>query len=105
MHHFVTFLLSEASSAHAPWTKFLDLLGALRDRCSDFAIMPDGRTLEEHYQCDVKGYPTCIVGSHRPSLRDVDLEAEYLNLWHIWAANNPEILSDLIKAALEKLKP
>lgn len=22
-----------------------------------YAIMPDGRSIEQHYQCDVKGYP------------------------------------------------
>ena len=64
-----------------------------------YARMPDGRTLEQHYQCDVKGYdPGGInwkLGKGRPPLRDVDLWEEYLSLWRIWAEEHHEELADL----------
>lgn len=68
-----------------------------------FALMPDGRTLENHYQCDVK--------QHNPggtNWRDYKgqppknkyltpelLYAKYLELWQIWANHNPDLIADL----------
>ena len=41
------------------------------------AIMPDGRTIEQHYQCGVKGYQpggtNWKLGKGKPPLRDTDL--------------------------------
>lgn len=67
------------------------------------ARMPDGRTIEEHYQCDVKGYDVggtnWKLGKGKPAIREVDLWSSYLILWTIWALNNPIIyeLKDLAK--------
>lgn len=64
-----------------------------------YARMPDGRSLEQHYQCDVKGYDpggtNWRLGKGNPPVREVDLWEEYLNLWRIWAAGNQESLNDL----------
>lgn len=64
------------------------------------AKMPDGRTVEQHYQCDVKGYDTGGVnwrlGKGKPPLdKQKDLWNEYLKLWKIWAENNPKLLEEL----------
>jgi len=69
------------------------------------AIMPDGRSLEMHYQCDVKGYDPggrrWRLGKGKPPLdTSKDLWAEYLNLWRIWAKHNEELIRELaIQAA------
>lgn len=68
------------------------------------ARMPDGRTIEAHYQCDVKGYNpggrNWQAGKGKPSLRPVDQWVEYLALWQRWARENPGLIEDLrVKAA------
>lgn len=67
------------------------------------ARMPDGRTIEEWYQCDIKGYPNWRAGKGKPPLREMSREKLwqcYLLLWEIWAGENPELLADLrIRAA------
>lgn len=71
-----------------------------------YAIMPDGRSLEMHYQCDVKGYDfggtNWTLGKGKPPKRKCDLWFEYLNLWRIWVNNRPQRLvvlkEELIKA-------
>lgn len=69
------------------------------------AIMPDGRTIEQHYQCDVKGYQpggtNWKLGKGKPPLRDTDLWSEYLNLWRIWAKNNTQLIQTLYIAATQ----
>ena len=63
------------------------------------AIMPDGRSIEQHYQCDVKGYDpqgtNWRLGKGKPPLRDVDLWSQYLMLWTVWAVNNPIAINEL----------
>lgn len=63
------------------------------------AIMPDGRSLEMHYQCDVKGYDVggtnWWLGIGKPPLKEVDTWKAYLNLWIIWAHNNMPLIYDL----------
>lgn len=63
------------------------------------AYLPDGRSIEEHYQCDVKGYdpggknwrrgkgqPSLATTSHRDGSSTTDeLFDEYLILWRLWA--------------------
>lgn len=65
------------------------------------AVMPDGRTLEQHYQCDVKGYDpggkNWRLGKGNPPIRDVDLWEEYLHLWRIWADVNMPKLRELFQ--------
>jgi hypothetical protein len=68
-----------------------------------FAVMPDGRTIEQHYQCDIKGYEpggkNWRIGKGKPPIRDVDLWNEYLNLWKIWASTHIELLRELYTAS------
>lgn len=56
------------------------------------ALMPDNRSIECHYQCDVKSYdPGGInwrLGKGKPPLVAVDLWESYLALWRTWAALN-----------------
>lgn len=65
-----------------------------------YAIMPDGRSLECHYQCDVKqfepGGTNWMLGKGKPPLNpNTDLWAEYLKLWKIWARDNIPLLREL----------
>lgn len=64
-----------------------------------FAKMADGRTIEEHYQCDIKGYPSWRAGKGKPPLRDVDLHTEYVNLWKTWAKDNMDLIEELASLA------
>jgi hypothetical protein len=57
------------------------------------ALMPDGRSIEQHYQCDVKGYQpggtNWRLGKGKPPLnRSTDLWTAYLALWRTWATNH-----------------
>lgn len=72
------------------------------------AYLPDGRSIEQHYQCDVKGYDPggkdWRLGKGKPPLRNLsqeDLYNEYLNLWKIWANNNILWMRYLYKKAIE----
>lgn len=72
------------------------------------AIMPDGRSIEQHYQCDVKGYDpggrNWRLGKGRPPLDpSTDLWQEYLNLWRQWSANNLPLMRELYRAATSKV--
>lgn len=58
-----------------------------------FAKLPDGRTIEMHYQCDVKGYDPggrdWKLGKGKPTLDPTitsqELWRAYLRLWQEWA--------------------
>ena len=67
------------------------------------AVLKDGRSIEQHYQCDIKGYDPCgkdwRLGKGKPSLRDLDLYTEYLNLWRAWAQDNLPLMRELYHAA------
>ena len=70
------------------------------------AILPDGRTIEEHYQCDVKGYDiggrNWRLGKGKPPLdRSQDMYACYLALWAVWARAHPNLLDQLSAAVCE----
>lgn len=67
------------------------------------ARLKDGRTIEEAYQCGIKGYDTIQQGKGRPPL-DEDISQEelwhdYLDLWVSWAYENPEKMELLRKEA------
>lgn len=69
-----------------------------------FARMPDGRTVEMHYQCDVKGYQpggtAWRLGKGKPPLdRSIDLYAAYKALWLEWAENHKPEMRELYVAA------
>lgn len=63
------------------------------------ATMPDGRTIEQHYQCDVKGYDpggtNWKLGKGKPPIRECDFWEEYLALWKVWAEDNKPALREL----------
>lgn len=73
-----------------------------------YAKMPDGRSLEMHYQCDVKGYD---VGGHNwrkgkgnPSLRhndNDDLYEDYLSLWKQYFSQG-DLLQRMFNYLVEK---
>lgn len=65
-----------------------------------FAVMPDGRTIEQHYQCDVKGYQPggtdWRLGKGKlPLDRTKDLWSEYLALWITWSQYHPDLIEEL----------
>lgn len=64
--------------------------------------MPDGRSIECHYQCDVKGYDVggrnWRLGKGKPPrypMTKDELWQKYLRLWEIWASNNKELIQEL----------
>jgi predicted glycosyl hydrolase (DUF1957 family) len=68
-----------------------------------FALMPDGRTIEAHYQCDVKGIAPGSsdwrLGKGKPPVdKSIDSWGEYKKLWTIWADNNPDLMRELSEA-------
>ena len=71
------------------------------------ARMPDGRTIEEHYQCDVKGYQpggtNWRLGKGKPPKdRSKDMYQEYLGLWEVWAFANTAWMDELGRAGEAK---
>lgn len=71
------------------------------------AIMPDGRSIECHYQCCIKGYDpggtNWRLGKGKPGLDpSVDLWQQYLNLWRIWSNNNLPLMRELYFLSKDK---
>ena len=87
------------------WSRFkgYELSSQGDKRFSAFnATMPDGRTIEQHYQCDVKGYDiggtNWRLGKGKPPVVDKTKEQlwqEYLSLWRAWSVNNLPLLREL----------
>lgn len=72
-----------------------------------YATLRDGRTIEEAYQLDVKGYRVhgsdWRIGKGQPALREgVDLWTEYKALWETWAQENPAPMTTLAEKAKGK---
>lgn len=72
-----------------------------------FALMGDGRTIEQHYQCDIKGYDPggtdWKAGKGKPAVNpETDLWAGYLNLWRQWSAVNLPLMRELFLLARDK---
>lgn len=67
-----------------------------------YAVLDDGYTIESSYQLLIKGYwivgDDWRFGKSKPPLvrisRD-DLWQAYLNLWRLWASQNPELMAEL----------
>lgn len=66
------------------------------------ARLRDGRTIEEAYQLDVKGYRKYgndwRLGKGKHAINGLsfdDLWAAYLGLWRQWACENPLLIADL----------
>ena len=73
------------------------------------AKMPDGRSIEEWYQCDLKGHDpggtNWKLGKGKPPLLDYkgdELWMAYLTLWRIWAIHNSDLMVELANLALAK---
>lgn len=69
-----------------------------------FARLKDGRTIEQAYQLDVKGYRAISsdwkVGKGKKPINGcVNLWAQYLALWIIWCDENPRLVEDLRASA------
>lgn len=69
-----------------------------------FAVLPDGRTIEEAYQLDVKGYRSLTddwrFAKGKPALVEKthdELFSEYLALWEEWAAYNQDLIDELVQ--------
>jgi hypothetical protein len=69
-----------------------------------YARLADGRSIEEAYQLDVKGYRVegnnPMLGKGKPPLKKCthdELYVEYLKLWFQWATENPELIEELQK--------
>lgn len=73
------------------------------ERFSAFnAILHDGRSIEMHYQCDVKGYDlggtNWRLGKGKPPVFHMNedyLFYRYYRLWEIWAIGNPDLIQEL----------
>ena len=73
------------------------------------AVMPDKRSLEAWYQCDLKGYDIggtqIALGKGLPPLvpyAEGELFQAYKNLWRIWALHNRKLLKELYTLAQRK---
>ncbi|OAM91682.1 hypothetical protein OH491_24750 [Termitidicoccus mucosus] len=71
-----------------------------------YATLPDGRTIEQAYQLDVKGYRKFgnnpMLGKGKPPLKpfpEDSLWLAYLDLWRTWAIANPTLLHELRELA------
>ena len=65
-----------------------------------FAVLPDGRSVEQHYQCDIKGYVVgglnWRLGKGKPPLNPkIDTWGEYLKLWEIWSSRHYMLMIEL----------
>jgi hypothetical protein len=74
-----------------------------------FAKLNDGRTIEEAYQLDVKGYRATTSrwqdGKGKPALNGKsrrELWAEYLGLWQTYISENQVLLTELRASAAGK---
>jgi len=67
------------------------------------AKLKSGKTIEEAYQTDVKGYKTVKEGKGKPPKdTSIDTYAEYKKLWEQWAKENPELINELAEKAQGK---
>ncbi len=66
-----------------------------------FARLKDGRTIEEAYQLDVKGYRSqgndWRIGKGKPPLKNVDLWESYKGLWRLWSTEQPHQFDELCR--------
>lgn len=72
------------------------------------AILQDGRSIEQHYQCCVKGYDpkgtNWKLGKGKPPIAymtHAELYDKYLALWKEWAQDHPEEMKELRIHAIE----
>jgi len=64
------------------------------------AKLSDGKSIEYHYQVNVKGYPSIKAGKGKPPKdTSIDSYGEYKKLWERFAKENPKKIKALKKAA------
>jgi hypothetical protein len=70
------------------------------------ALMPDGRSIEHWYQCDVKGFEpggtNWRLGKGKPPIYGWSEQAiwdMYVSLWRVWALKHLSEMLDLKEAA------
>jgi hypothetical protein len=75
-----------------------------------YAKLEDGRTIEECYQLDVKGYRQVTDDWRFPKgkpplikMHPDDLWKAYKALWQMWADENPELIELLRRAAVSRV--
>ena len=75
-----------------------------------YAKLPDGRSIEDAYQLDIKGYRiygnSYTLGKGKPPLNKMSKETlylEYRNLWVMWAEEHPDMLLQLCTLAKNKI--
>lgn len=72
-----------------------------------YATLADGRSIEEHYQCDLKGFNPggsnwrAWKGRECRTKSREQLWQEYLGLWRTWAAAHPELMRTLRREVME----
>jgi len=72
------------------------------------AILEDGRTIEQHYKLDLKGFDpggtNWRLNKGKPPVTPMDQEAlykRYLSLWKRWALDHPSEMQELRQRAIE----
>lgn len=105
---------SKITASNYPWARTADnsyeVSSAGDTRFSALvAKLADGRTIEEAYQLDVKGYRSqgndWKLGKGKPPIRNITKEQqweEYKDLWRTYLKENPELLKDLREKAKGK---
>lgn len=66
------------------------------------AKLSDGRSIEEHYQVDIKGYASIQEGKSKPAKEDIDLYPQYKALWARYLEENPKALKVLLFKASQE---
>lgn len=71
------------------------------------AILHDGRSIEMHYQCDIKGFDVggtnWRLGKGKPPIMDYSehsLLLSYIDLWKEWVDNNIPLMRELYRHAV-----
>jgi hypothetical protein len=70
------------------------------------AILPEGRSIEQIYQLDCKGFDpggtNWRLGKGKSPLNpDIDLYRAYLDLWKCWTLHNFDLICELNRLAYE----
>ena len=103
---------------HVQWTNTSTVLAPAYEVSSKgdsrfsalWAKLPDGRTIEQWYQCDIKGYDqggiNWRLGKGKPPKFPYPADhlwQMYLALWRLWAIRNGDLMVELRQHAAETL--